>query len=338
MLALALVLGGALGALAPGGASSFKIYAAGSGLDMLSQPETVAEVIALSGKPAPHVLYLGTATYDDAGKQATQSQGFVTAGCTVTALQVAYRSPSASQLAAAFAGVDIVLVSGGNTLFAVDRWNKLGVADLIRQAGAAGAVLAGGSAGGIVWFDGGHSDSMDPLSYKNPPGPILNPALNDTALAKSWAYLRVPGLSALPGLFCPHYDVTEGNGVLRATSFTTTLRHHSGEFGIAVDNWAALRIDGARYTLISRAGRSGSVGPGGEWTSNSTLGRPGSWTLSIDGEGALRRTLTPKEGSVANLLTPARYVAPSAMLPVARAQNPDDGVAPTGTRKQELEL
>lgn len=30
-----------------------------------------------------------------------------------------------------------------------------------------GAVLTGGSAGAICWFDGGHSDSMDPATYKN---------------------------------------------------------------------------------------------------------------------------------------------------------------------------
>jgi len=28
-------------------------------------------------------------------------------------------------------------------------------------------VIAGGSAGAICWFDGGHSDSMDPCTYKN---------------------------------------------------------------------------------------------------------------------------------------------------------------------------
>ncbi len=27
-------------------------------------------------------------------------------------------------------------------------------------------MLAGGSAGAICWFDGGHSDSMDPASFK----------------------------------------------------------------------------------------------------------------------------------------------------------------------------
>ena len=51
-----------------------------------------------------------------------------------------------------------------------------------------------------------HSDSMDASSYKNPPGPLLNPNMSAVEMA-AWAYIRVPGTGILPGLFCPHYDV-----------------------------------------------------------------------------------------------------------------------------------
>ncbi len=30
-----------------------------------------------------------------------------------------------------------------------------------------GVVMTGGSFGAICWFDAGHSDSMDPATYKN---------------------------------------------------------------------------------------------------------------------------------------------------------------------------
>ncbi len=62
---------------------------------------------------------------------------------------------------------DIVLVSGGNTLFAVDRWRYLKLDSLLNKALSNGTVLAGGSAGAIFVFDGGHSDSADPESFKN---------------------------------------------------------------------------------------------------------------------------------------------------------------------------
>lgn len=78
-------------------ASQRKIYAAGSGLDMLSQPDTVQEVIALSGKIAPKVLYLGTATYDEPGAKATQTAGFAASGCAIESLDVAWINPPDSE-------------------------------------------------------------------------------------------------------------------------------------------------------------------------------------------------------------------------------------------------
>jgi dipeptidase E len=288
-------------------------------------------VLVLSGKKAPRVLYLGTATYDDPAAGEAQTHGFRELGASVSNLSVAYQTPSPEVLKSAFSAADIVVVSGGNTLFAVDRWKRLGIDKMIRAAGARGATFAGGSAGGISWFDGGASDSMDPRTYKNPPGPLLNPHLNDTTLATMWAYIRVPALGTLPGLFCPHYDITEGNGELRSTMFTNMLRHHTGESGLAVDNWAAFVVDGAEYRIVSRAGKTGSVGPGGHFTSNSTTGRPGAWVMSInETTGELQRDLVPASGRVEDLLHPARYVAPDALLPVARRQNPDDGLPPTG--------
>ena len=141
-------------------AFSGKVYAAGSGQDMMSLPETVSEILELSGQPSPTVLYLGTATYDEAGAEHTQTKSFIEAGCNVTSLPVAVNSPSEDEMKAAFDVADIVLVSGGNTLFAVDRWEKLGIPALLKDALARGAVLCGGSAGGIVWFDGGFVRSV----------------------------------------------------------------------------------------------------------------------------------------------------------------------------------
>lgn len=306
-----------------------KIYAAGSGHDMFALMETTDEVVELSGKAKPRVLYLGTATYDDQAAATDQTANFASKGFFVQALKVAYTTPSAKFLELSFNLADIVIVSGGNTLFAHDRWVKLGIDALMRKAMGRGVVLAGGSAGGIVWWDGGHSDSMDPQTYKNPPGPYVNPNLTKHELDQSWAYVRAPGLGMLPGLFCPHYDVTEGNGVLRATSFTNTLQHHAGETGVAVDNWGALVIDGDTYRVISRKGKHGSVGKDGQFTTDFSTGKPGAWLMTINATGELQRSLVPSHGPVSNILFPARYIAQDNILPVARLQNPDDGFAPT---------
>eukprot|EP00658_Telonema_sp_P-2_P022151 TRINITY_DN18843_c0_g1_i6.p2 TRINITY_DN18843_c0_g1~~TRINITY_DN18843_c0_g1_i6.p2 ORF type:complete len:205 (+),score=36.26 TRINITY_DN18843_c0_g1_i6:426-1040(+) len=190
-----------------------------------------------------------------------------------------------------------------------------------------GTVLCGGSAGGIVWFDGGHSDSMEAASYKNPPGPLLSPNMSKEEMG-AWAYIRVPGLSVIPGLFCPHYDMTESNGVLRSADFTGMLQRHAGEEGLGIDNWGALRVDGDSYRIISRQGKPGSV-KDGVFTSKRD-GVPGAWQMQIDpSNGQLQRSLVPSIGKLSELLHSAKYIVPSNMLGVARAQNPDDGKPPT---------
>ena len=95
-----------------------------------------------------------------------QTSEFAKMGVSVRSLDVANRVVERDELIDAVYGADIILVSGGNTLYAVDRWHNLGLADLLRDAAHRGTVLAGGSAGAICWFDGGHSDSMDPTSHR----------------------------------------------------------------------------------------------------------------------------------------------------------------------------
>ena len=101
-----------------------------------------------------------------------------------------------------------------------------------------GKVLTGGSAGAICWFDGGHSDSMDPETYlkamlgqkesggdESSAAPgfffflkllfpfflsiviiiILTRNIGEEEEAKKWEYIRVPGLGFLPGLVLFHF-------------------------------------------------------------------------------------------------------------------------------------
>ena len=188
-------------------------------------------------------------------------------------------------------------------------------------------VVAGGSAGFISLCSGGHSDSMKPESYKNPVGPLLNPrAKVREVIDRNWEYIRVPGLNIIEGaLCCPHYDTIQNNNVSRADDFSNMMRRHSGEYGIAVDEWAALVIDGPSYKVVSRANHTGSVGPNGEFMSGSS-GLPGMWILSVDSDnGDVERKLVPPTGRVQDILHPPKWIVEDPMVLIARAQNPDDG-------------
>ena len=111
--------------------------------------------------PAPP-LHTGTASYDLEKFRTKQCKTFLERGVDVRTLDVARTTPPQAAVEEALGAADAVLVSGGNTLFAVERWRRAGLVEPLRAAAERGAVMCGGSAGAICWFDGGHSDSADP--------------------------------------------------------------------------------------------------------------------------------------------------------------------------------
>ncbi len=147
-----------------------KIVGAGRGR-VIQSPAVKNEILRLANKRNPHVVYLGTATFERQSAYEMQAEGFIASGCTVSRVELTDLKAARAnrpEIVSEFKRADIIAVSGGNTLFAMTRWRQLGVDKLLRQALDRGAVLCGGSAGAICWFDGGHSDSRDPTSVLHP--------------------------------------------------------------------------------------------------------------------------------------------------------------------------
>ena len=74
-----------------------------------------------------NVLYIGTATYDLNGPRHNQTIRFKEAGCKIHSLDCALAKPPKKKLEAALSNKDVIIISGGNSLYAVDRLKKLGV-------------------------------------------------------------------------------------------------------------------------------------------------------------------------------------------------------------------
>jgi dipeptidase E len=317
----------------------------GSGSDGLNDARMAQAVLDLvtdtDVEKQPTVLYLGTATYDLNGPRERQTEQLKALGCHIKSLDLIHAAPGIVELRDAVESSDIILVSGGNTLFAVDRWKRLGLDNLLQQAMLRGAALAGGSAGAICWFSAGHSDSMDPDTYKTA---MLQAAAADSTRtttksadessaaptsaceAKEWEYIRIPGLNFLPGLVCPHHDKVQSNGVLRAMDFDQMLLRHPEELGIGIDHWAALELNNGRYRVISLEDKEGSVLPDGSF-SQDRHGKPGIWIKQVQ-NGNVVRSLCPESGMISDLLRFPIAIVDDERVEICRQENPDDGPVP----------
>jgi dipeptidase E len=316
---------------------------AGAGLAMMGEPSVVSTVLSLTGKQDAHdvkMLYLGTATYDLPQFREKQTAAFSERGVTVTSLDVALTVPSEDHVAAAIDGADVILVSGGCTLFAVDRWRRAKMVEPLRRAMERGATLCGGSAGAGCWFDALHSDSMDPDWYRETmlagrgAAAAQKPAGEAAAHQKRtasdgpppWEYIRVPGLGFLPGLLCPHHDRTQSNGVLRSDDFAAMLARHPGETGLAIDHYAALVIEDGRYRTLALPGKPGSRTPSG--ANEPGKGTPAVWLKRIAGSGGQQqleeRALPEAGGPLEEVFVPAVDIVEDPRVAIARVENPAD--------------
>lgn len=191
------------------------------------------EIVRLSGKKHPRLLFIPTASSDSELYWQHISEYFGDfLKCRVDVLWLLKESPSRDEIKRKIFSADIIHVGGGNTLMMMRLWRRLGVDKFLRTAYEKGIVLSGASAGSICWFDSGHSDSM---SFYNP---------------KKWKYINVTGLGLVSGIHCPHYNGMTG-GVPRRREFRRMIGKMGG-VGIAIENGCAIEfIDGRFYRVIA---------------------------------------------------------------------------------------
>lgn len=190
------------------------------------------EILQLSGKKHPKLLFIPTASSDAEGYWKIIQKyfgGFLK--CKTEVLFLLKENPSCEETRRKILSADIIYVGGGNTLKMMRIWRRRGVDKLLKLAYQKGIVLCGLSAGSICWYEFGHSDSM---SFYNP---------------KKWKYINVKGLGFVKGIHCPHYD-SHTRGVPRRRDFQVMLRKIGG-FGIAVENNCAIEFVGGKFRVLA---------------------------------------------------------------------------------------
>ena len=190
------------------------------------------EIIRLSGKKHPRLLFIPTASSDSQRYWKNVHNYFGKfLKCRTDVLFLIEKRPSRENIRKKILSADIIYVGGGNTLLMMRLWRRLGVDKLLIAAYQKGTVLSGISAGAICWFESGHSDSMSFYNHKN------------------WKYINVKGLGLIEGIHCPHYN-SMTRGVPRRKHFREMIRK-TGGIGIAIENNCAMEfIDGRFYRVI----------------------------------------------------------------------------------------
>ncbi len=186
------------------------------------------EIVRMSGKKSPRLLFLPTASAgSDEYCAAIYKQFSKRLGCRVDIMLLVNTDPERSQIRDRIAWADIVYVGEGNTLRMMKTWRRHGVDRVLRTAMQRDVVLCGSSAGSIAWFSWGNSDS-----YKTRDDP--------TRLA------RVRGLGFVDALICPHYDVEKH----RRPSLEVMMKTHPG-VAIALDEYCALAVRDDTYRVLA---------------------------------------------------------------------------------------
>lgn len=185
------------------------------------------EIINLTGKKNPKLLFIPTASSDSESYYETVKKHFGdTLGCETDVLYLIKNNLTKEEIEKKVFSSDIIYVGGGNTLKMMKVWKKYGLDMILKEAYERGIVLSGLSAGSICWFKWGNSDSRKSV---NPDAGMI----------------KVSGLNLIKALHCPHYDFEEH----RKPELKKMMSKTSG-VSIAIDNCCAIQIIDDKYKVI----------------------------------------------------------------------------------------
>jgi hypothetical protein len=247
-----------------------KILTTGGGTGV-HRPFIFSKLIAMTGKERPNVVYIGTPFFDREDKYESGTSSFRGIGCRIKRLMVAEEctTPSPEEMRRIVVEwADLIMRSGGNSLFAMLRWQSIGLDLLIKEAAIRRKVLCGGSAGCGCYFDSMQTDSLKPEACK----------LSEKVLAElsteerlNWSYVRITCLGFINAFCIPHIDTVGTNNVARVdTAKKMLLEAHMKTndnnintrpiYGFGVDEKAAIIYEGGKLSIWSAGRRATGVG------------------------------------------------------------------------------
>ena len=182
-----------------------------------------------AGENRPYALFIPTASHDYMPYYNTFHKVYtgVFNVKTDVALTV-FKEPDMEKIKAKFDKADVIYVGGGDTVFMIEHWKKIGLLPLIKDAYERGVILAGLSAGAICWFSDIYTDSLK--------------------TEEGTKYAMFKGLGWIIGVACPHYNErAEDFDPIVAEQFTKAY---------GIENDAAMVFENGEFVkTVSSGGR-----------------------------------------------------------------------------------
>lgn len=196
-----------------------RIVAIGGGtLDAIKPLNKYA--LELTGKKNPKVLFVPTASRDDAKYIKDFNASFEEFDCEVRTLELVNRKYPSTEIDKFLNWMDLIYIGGGNTVFMMNLWNEIGFDVKLKTVFANdSAVIVGQGSGAVCLFTCGYSNS----SYSDG--------------KTDWQYIWAENLLDLHHTaVCPHYGFED-----RANFDTRLLEKDIPGYGLE-DNTALIQI------------------------------------------------------------------------------------------------
>jgi dipeptidase E len=197
-----------------------------SSLDLIDE-----EIIKLTNKKHPKILYVPTAGGDNLG-YCEFYRGIYEGrfGCKMDVLFLINEEPSLEEIREKIFSSDIIYVGGGSVVKLIKVLEKFKVISMIKEAYEKGIVFAGISAGALCWGMN-YFDSEFTAGFKTIEG--------------FSEYTKEDCMKFLPFIICPHYNL---DGYKEKMDLMIQEYKHSG---IAIDNNCAVQFVDGKYRVIA---------------------------------------------------------------------------------------
>lgn len=207
-----------------------KIVAIGGITPPLTLDSIDEEVIKLTKKTNPKVLYIPAAGGDDIRYcEFFRSLYQCKFGCKVDVLFLVKETPIESEIKEKVFSSDIIYVEGGSVSRLMEYFERFNMDKILKEAYEKGIILAGKSAGALC-FGQFYFESENTINFKID-------GFND--------YIQVDCLKILDLIICPHYNL-EGS-----SENLDTMINAYNIVGIALDNDCAIEFVDDSYRIIS---------------------------------------------------------------------------------------